>query len=87
MKRIIPLIVVVTVFGVVSPGFAADQKKTEEPRVVTPGKKGSPPSDAIVLFDGTDLSAWEGQGGKTPTWKVEDGAIVVGKGGITSKQD
>ncbi|MDQ8187744.1 DUF1080 domain-containing protein [Pelagicoccus sp. SDUM812002] len=30
--------------------------------VVTPGEQGSAPSDAVVLFDGTDLSAWQ----KTP---------------------
>lgn len=30
--------------------------------VVTPGEYGSAPSDAVVLFDGKDLSAWE----KTP---------------------
>src|SRR3974377_2151391 len=35
------------------------------PRVVTPGsfstpeQPGRPPSDAIILFDGTDLSHWE----------------------------
>jgi hypothetical protein len=27
--------------------------------VVTPGTAGSPPSDAVVLFDGKDLSAWK----------------------------
>src|SRR5262245_59806302 len=47
-----------------------------EPPVVTPGTNGSPPSDAVVLFDGKELSAWEG-GDK---WKVEDGVFVVGKG-------
>ncbi len=30
--------------------------------VVTPGERGSAPSDAVVLFDGADLSQWE----KTP---------------------
>ena len=30
-----------------------------EVEVVTPGVNGAPPSDAIVLFDGRDLSAWE----------------------------
>jgi hypothetical protein len=53
------------------------------PRVVTPGAlvtqgpTALPPSDAIVLFDGKDLSHWKGEGGKPAGWKVEDGAMVV----------
>ena len=48
------------------------------PRMVTPGAQvGMPPSDAIVLFDGKDLSQWltSRRGGPpTPaTWKVENG--------------
>jgi hypothetical protein len=53
-----------------------------EPPIVTPGENGSPPSDAIVLFDGNDLSAWE----PTDTWKVEDGTLTEGKGDISTKQ-
>jgi 3-keto-disaccharide hydrolase len=53
-----------------------------EPAVVTPGTDGSPPSDAIVLFDGSNLSAWEG----AEHWKIEDGDMVVGKGDIKTKQ-
>ena len=30
-----------------------------QPSIVTPGDSGGSPSDAVVLFDGTDLSAWE----------------------------
>ena len=41
--------------------------KWPEPPIVTPGENGSPPSDAIVLFDGKDLSAWE----NGDTWKVD----------------
>jgi hypothetical protein len=43
------------------------------PTVVTPGKEaGAPPSDAIVLFDGKDLSKWKSGKGDA-AWKVENG--------------
>jgi hypothetical protein len=55
----------------------------EEPPIVNPGDAETPPSDAIVLFDGSDLSAWEGG----DRWEVKDGAASpTGRGGITSKQ-
>ncbi|MFN7920401.1 MAG: DUF1080 domain-containing protein [Bryobacteraceae bacterium] len=59
------------------------------PAMVTPGAKpGMPPSDAIVLFDGKDLSKWMAKGGGSgpnrdrnslhaPTWKVENGYFEV----------
>jgi 3-keto-disaccharide hydrolase len=53
-----------------------------EPPIVTPGDAGSPPSDAIVLFDGTDLSAWEGG----DQWIVEDGYATAAGDFITSRQ-
>lgn len=48
----------------------------------------APPRDAVVLFDGTDLSAWVGRGNKPAQWKVENGYMeVVGKtGGIRTKE-
>ena len=70
---------------------ARDPKKTEvwtpvPATVATP--PGKAPSDAIVLFDGKDVSAWESeQGGRVP-WKVADGAMTVvpGSKGIRTKQ-
>ena len=54
-----------------------------EPPVVNPGQQPTaPPSDAIVLFDGTDLSGWN----NADKWKVADGAMIVGGGTIQSKQ-
>lgn len=50
--------------------------------VITPGETPrDAPSDAIVLFDGTNLELeWtNGQGGK-PEWTVADGAMTVKKG-------
>jgi hypothetical protein len=45
------------------------------PPVVTPGTRvGDAPSDAIVLFDGRGLAAWQTG---TPTWKVENGYVEV----------
>ena len=40
------------------------------------------PSDAIVLFDGKDLSGWQGG----DQWIIADGVATTAKGGITSKQ-
>jgi len=49
-----------------------------KPPIITPGQQcGEPPSDATVLFNGKDLSAWVG-GDK---WKVENGEFVVVAGG------
>jgi len=63
------------------------------PRVVTLGAEstqdqpGTPPSDAIILFDGHDLSKWTSDKGGEPTWKIENGyaEIASGKGGLVSK--
>ena len=38
-----------------------DSSGSAEPKVVTPGEGAAPPSDAIVLFDGKDLSQWIGK--------------------------
>jgi hypothetical protein len=61
-----------------------DPKATEvwepEPKIVTPGNNGAPPSDAIILFDGKDLELWSGIDGKAAGWKVQDGAVTVAKG-------
>ncbi|MFT4255894.1 MAG: DUF1080 domain-containing protein [Pseudoxanthomonas sp.] len=50
---------------------------------------GAAPSDAVVLFDGKDLSAWESeQGGGDAPWTVADGAftVVPGSKGIRTRQ-
>lgn len=38
-----------------------------------------PPSDAIMLFDGNDLSAWKHSNGEPAKWSVKDGRFTVKK--------
>ncbi len=71
-----------------------DPKATEVwepvPEKIQPGERGLPPSDAIVLFDGTNLDAWKSRykEGEGAAWKVENGymEVVKGKGDIMTKE-
>jgi hypothetical protein len=58
-----------------------------EVRIVTPGTTPmDAPSDAIVLFNGTDIeSEWTNGAGEKPGWKVENGCVTVVKGTGTIK--
>jgi hypothetical protein len=68
--------------GILFVTLAADPP---EPKVIHPGP---PPSDAIVLFDGKDLSKWRAENGGEPRWKIEDGAMVVnGTGSLVTKEE
>jgi hypothetical protein len=60
-----------------------------EPPIVTPGDGAKPPSDAIVLFDGKDLSKWQStELGKEAKWAVREGALEVnGTGSIRTKEE
>lgn len=95
--KITPLLIAAGVLAA-APAFAqANTEPTRDPAktevwtpvpatVATP--PGKAPSDAIVLFDGKDASAWESeQGGRVP-WAVADGAltIVPGSKGIRTRQ-
>jgi hypothetical protein len=58
------------------------------PPVVAPGQTGAPPSDAVVLFDGSDLSGWSAEDGSDAGWRVGDGAMTVvpGAGNIRTRR-
>jgi len=65
-------------------------KVWQTPPVITPGNNcGEPPSDAIILFDGNDVSQWVSADGKSPIkWKVENGymEVVPKSGNILTKR-
>lgn len=53
-----------------------------EVRIITPGAQSHlPPSDAIILFDGTDVSKeWTDSRGNPTKWIVQNGELVCVKG-------
>ena len=65
------------------------------PPVVTPGVCGAqevqarPPADAVVLFDGKDLSNWTDMKGQPSKWVIGDGYMesVKGAGYIRTQQE
>jgi hypothetical protein len=60
-----------------------DKNRPQAPIVEPGAKPGDPPGDAIVLFDGHDVSQWEGLTADA----IEDGAInVVKTAGLSTKQ-
>jgi len=99
MKKTIALLSILVISMVVFHAAAQEEKPewkpelTEvwepEPPIVTPGNGTAPPSDAIVLFDGKDLSKWvsEKTGGPAE-WEVKDGAMtmVKDKGYVRTKE-
>ena len=71
----------------VPPPMVPQMTEFWEPQVpvVTPGKAAAnayltPPSDAIVLFDGKDLSKWKDKDGGPAKWDVKNGVFTVKKG-------
>lgn len=80
------------------PGAAAAQQwpvhsmDRPKPPVVDPGPERPPmppPSDAVVLFDGTDLSGWQTASDSSPArWIVRDGymEIAPGTGSIQTRR-
>ena len=64
-------------------GFRVHDANRPAPKRVDPGPAPAPapaPSDAVVLFDGKDLSQWQ-----PTTWKLVDGCAETVNGDLTSK--
>jgi hypothetical protein len=69
-------------------GFHVHDPDRPAPPIVTPAAPGSQdqagtaPSDAIVLFDGTNLDAW-----RPNEWKIEDGHLIATRGPMETKEE
>jgi hypothetical protein len=70
--------------------FKVHDSSRPQPRVVTVGDDNAmPPSDAVVLFDGKDISGWLNKENAPAQWKVENGymEVVPGTGYIHTKEE
>ncbi len=80
--------------GAPDPQWLGHDRDRPAPAVITPGtgstqeQPGTPPSDATVLFDGKDVSAWVAMDGSLTKWIVHDGALecVPGSGYVRTLQ-
>jgi hypothetical protein len=64
-------------------GYCKHDPDRPLPPIVTPADQPlptPPPSDAIVLFDGQDLSRWH-----PTTWKLQDGFLEVTSGNLVTR--
>lgn len=59
----------------VDPRWKIHDPDRPAPPVVDPGSPARAPSDAVVLFDGRDLSRWAHKDGSAAKWKVENGYL------------
>lgn len=75
-------------FVIPETGYISQDREREQPKYVAPGSGDQPPTDAVVLFDGNDLSQWEMVDGSPAKWKVENGyaEVVPGSGNIFTKE-
>jgi hypothetical protein len=87
------LIVILSVNARAQVREGGDPKLSEvwqpEPRIISAGKTSlDAPSDAIVLFNGKDLSEWQSMDKKEAKWKMKDGYMIVtaGTGNIQTKK-
>lgn len=69
--------------------YRVHDSERPQPAIVTPGGHGGPPSDAVVLFDGSSLAAWQSAKGGPAAWKVGDGymEVVPKSGDIRTAQE
>jgi len=85
-NRIAIAILFVVIMPVVAGAWVFKEWKSgvvwPEPPKVTAGENGSAPSDAIILFDGTNVDQWE----NAEKWLSEDGVMIAAETAIKTRR-
>jgi len=82
------VVLLVQVTGLGAPTVLAQRRQWPQPAVVDPGRPGQPPSDAIVLFNGKDMTGWVRRDGSPARCTVSEGVMVcrTGAGDIYTQE-
>jgi hypothetical protein len=89
MKKSLIVLLAIISISLATPSQPESKDDTHaEPRIITPGNGTSAPSDAIVLFDGTNFLQWCDEKGKEVKWELknEEMTVVKGTGSVLTKQ-
>lgn len=94
MNKIFPVLVIILfLFSCINVFAQLDPKLTEVwspvPEIVDPGEHEKAPSDALILFDGSNLNEWTTDNGEEPQWNIENGILTIlpGTGSIKTKRN
>jgi len=82
MQKLLPLLLAMVIGSLSLVCQEIKPEATEvwepEPAIVTPGDSDEePPSDAIILYDGSNTDAWQHSDGSAVQWTAEGNALVV----------
>lgn len=71
-------------FGQLATGWKQHDMNRPLPPIVESGRSNlplAPPGDAVILFDGTSLDAWQSKDGSALPWEIRDGAMQAAANG------
>ncbi len=83
--KMVSTLVALFLWGGVFEPSAIGSSHEDSLSVVKPGSGSQPPSDAVILFDGTDVSQFTQLDGSPPAWRVVDGVLIVGENDVISR--
>ena len=81
--RLIPILLCCSVFFAGFEIYSQEHASWKPP--VDVSLEGSPPGDAVILFDGSDVSRFIELDGSPAVWMVQDGILTAGDHDIVSK--